>query len=113
MLGSQEDYKKEFGETPITKLVRQIVGLDLQAANEAFSEFLTSERLNVNQIKFVKLIVDYAVKNGMLEKKVLQEDPFRSLGSISELFRDNIKDVKTILQTIDTINRNAEEITSA
>jgi len=27
-LGTQEDYKKEFGDTPIAKLVRQIVGLD-------------------------------------------------------------------------------------
>lgn len=112
-LGTQDDYKKEFGETPITKLVRQIVGLDIQAANDAFSEFLSEERLNVNQIKFVKLIIDYVVKNGMLEKQVLQEDPFRSLGSISELFRDNINDVRKIIQTIDDINRNAEEIAGA
>ncbi|MFS0824794.1 DEAD/DEAH box helicase family protein [Bacillus sp. 1P02SD] len=112
-LGTQEDYKKEFGETPITKLVRQIVGLDQQAANEAFSEFLSEERLNVNQIKFVKLIIDYVVKNGMLEKQVLQEDPFRSLGSISELFQDNLSDVRKIIQTIDDINRNAEEIAGA
>ncbi|SHR24214.1 type III restriction enzyme, res subunit [Mycobacteroides abscessus subsp. abscessus] len=112
-LGTQDDYKKEFGETPITKLVRQIVGLDLQAANDAFSEFLSEEKLNLNQIKFVKLIIDYVAKNGMLEKQVLQEDPFRSLGSISELFKDNISDVRKIIQTIDDINRNAEEIAGA
>src|SRR5699024_1412083 len=84
-LGSREDYEKEFGNTPITKLVRQIVGLDKQAVNEAFSEFLSEERLNANQIKFVKLIIDYVAKNGYLEKAVLQQDPFRSLGSVSEL----------------------------
>jgi type I restriction enzyme R subunit len=49
-LGTREDYEKEYGDTPITKLVRQVVGLDLQAAHEAFSEFLTNERLNQNQI---------------------------------------------------------------
>lgn len=112
-LGTQEDYKKEFGETPITKLVRQIVGLDQQAANEAFSEFLSEERLNVNQVKFVKLIIDYVVKNGMLEKQVLQEDPFRALGSISELFRDNIDDAKKIIQVIDEINSNTEKFVGA
>lgn len=107
-LGTKEDYEKEFGDTPITRLVRQIVGLDKQAVNEAFSEFLTSEKLNVNQIKFVKLITDYVVKNGYLEKQVLQQDPFRALGSVSELFRDNIGDVKGILSVVDEINANSD-----
>lgn len=112
-LGTEDDYKKEFGDTPITKLVRQIVGLDQQAANEAFSEFLNEEKLNVNQVKFVKLIIDYVVKNGTLEKRVLQEDPFRSLGSVTELFRDNIDDVRGIIGVIDMINRNTEEFEGA
>ncbi|MGG1073161.1 DEAD/DEAH box helicase family protein [Priestia megaterium] len=108
-LGTEDDYKREFGDTPITKLVRQIVGLDQQAANEAFSAFLNEEKLNVNQIKFVKLIINYVVKNGTLEKKVLQEDPFRSFGSVTELFKDNIDDVRGIIGVIDSINRNTEE----
>ena len=86
-LGTREDYEKEYGDTPVTKLVRQIVGLDLQAANAAFSEFLTNEQLNVNQARFVKLIVDYVVKNGIMDKRVLQEEPFKTVGSIVELFR--------------------------
>jgi len=77
------------------------------------SEFLNEEKLNVNQIKFVKLIIDYVVKNGTLEKKVLQEDPFRSLGSVTELFRDNIDDVRGIIGVIDSINRNTEEFEGA
>ena len=112
-LGTQEDYKKEYGDTPITKLVRQIVGLDQQAANQAFSEFLNEEKLNANQLRFVKLIVNYVVKNGTLEKYVLQEDPFRSLGSVTELFKDNIEDVRGIVRVIDMINRNTEEIEGA
>lgn len=112
-LGTQEEYKKEFGDTPIAKLVRQIVGLDQQAANEAFSEFLNEEKLNVNQLRFVKLIIDYVMKNGTLEKKVLQEDPFRALGSVTELFRDNIEDVRGIIRVIDRINRNAEDTAGA
>ena len=112
-LGTQEDYKKEFGDTPIAKLVRQIVGLDQQAANEAFSEFLNEEKLNVYQLRFVKLIINYVVKNGTLEKKVLQEDPFRALGSVTELFRDNIEDVRGIIRIIDTINPYVDEVEGA
>jgi type I restriction enzyme R subunit len=112
-LGTKEDYEKDFGDTPVTKLVRQIVGLDPQAANTAFSEFLSEEQLNLNQIRFVKLIVDYVVKNGTLDKKVLQQEPFKTVGSIVELFRDNMDDAKRIIGVIDEINRNAEVITGA
>ncbi|MGB3926454.1 MAG: DEAD/DEAH box helicase family protein [Caldicoprobacterales bacterium] len=110
-LGSREDYEREYGDTPITKLVRRIVGLDRHAVNEAFSEFLSEERLNLNQIRFVQLIIDYIVKNGMLEdKSVLVGEPFRQLGSITSLFRENIDDVKRIMAIVDEINKNCEII---
>lgn len=112
-LGSKEEYKNEFGDTPVTRLVRQIVGLDRGAVNTAFSEFLSEERLNAKQIKFVRIIIDYVVTNGYLEKKVLQQDPFRTLGSVSELFEDNIQDVRRILRIIDSINENVDTIEGA
>lgn len=112
-LGTREDYEKDFGDTPITKLVRQIVGLDPQAANAAFSEFLSEERLNLHQVRFVKLIVDYVIKNGTLDKKVLQQEPFKTVGSIIELFKDNMDDARRIIGIIDEINKNAEEIAGA
>ncbi|WP_341300880.1 DEAD/DEAH box helicase family protein [Lysinibacillus sp. FSL H8-0500] len=109
-LGSKEQYEKDFGQTPITKLVRNIVGLDRQAALEEFSEFLSEERLNMQQAKFVELIVDYVVKNGILDKQVLQQDPFRTLGSLTSLFKENMGDVRSIIAIIDQINANAEFI---
>lgn len=109
-LGSKEQYEKDFGGTPITRLVRNIVGLDRQAAMEEFSEFLSEERLNIQQAKFVELIVNYVVKNGTLDKQVLQQDPFRTLGSITSLFRNNMGDVKRIISIIDKINNNSESI---
>jgi type I restriction enzyme R subunit len=108
-LGSKDDYEREYGDTPITKLVRRVVGLDRQAANEAFSEFLSEEKLNLNQIRFVSLIIDYIVKNGMLEdKSVLVGEPFRQLGSIATLFRENNDDIKRIMEIVDEINKNSE-----
>ncbi|WP_241139001.1 DEAD/DEAH box helicase family protein [Bacillus mycoides] len=109
-LGSKEQYEKDFGDTPITRLVRNIVGLDRQAAMGEFSEFLSEERLNIQQAKFVELIVDYVVKNGTLDKQVLQQDPFRTLGSITSLFKHNMGDVKGIIGIIDRINNNSEFI---
>ncbi len=107
-LGSQSDYAKEFGETPVTKLVRNLVGLDREAANEAFSEFLNDEQLNTAQIHFIKLIVDYIVKNGLIDNNiVLTEDPFRSVGNIVELFGENIEVRNRLLGKIKEIKENA------
>lgn len=110
-LGSKAEYYKEFGEMPVGKLVRKIVGLDRGAANEAFSAFLSEERLNSNQIHFVKLIVDYIVTNGMIEdNKVLMEEPFRSLGSITTLFSDKMQDVRELMGVIASVKSNCEDI---
>lgn len=110
-LGTRTDYEKEFGDTPIGRLVRKIVGLDREAVNETFSEFLSEEKLNVNQIRFVKLIIDYVVKNGMIEDKaVLMQEPFRSVGSITSLFKDDMDVAKKIMDIVDEIKKNSEEI---
>lgn len=112
-LGSQKDYEKLYGDTPISKLVRKLVGLDRMAANEAFSQFLSNEKLNEKQIKFVKLIVDYVVANGVMEnRRVLMEDPFRTLGSITDIF-ENRSDTSALLGIIDEINKNCELVVGA
>lgn len=110
-LGSKEDYIKEYGDTPVGRLVRRIVGVDRVAVNEAFSEFLTEECLNINQIRFVNLIVDYIAANGNIDdNKVLMEEPFRSVGSITTLFKDEMRTAKRIMEVVEDIKRNSEEI---
>ena len=51
-LGNEQDYKREFGETPFGLLVRRIAKLDHEAAMEAFSEFINDQSLNQRQIAF-------------------------------------------------------------
>ena len=110
-LGSKEDYIKEYGDTPIGRLVRKIVGVDRAVVNEAFSEFLTKEHLNINQIHFVKLIVDYIVANGNIDdNRVLTKEPFRALGSITTLFKDDMQIANRIMKVVADIKRNSEEI---
>lgn len=109
-LGSKADYIKEYGDTPVGRLVRRIVGVDRAAVNEAFSEFLKEERLNINQIRFVNLIVDYIAANGNIDdNKVLMEEPFRSVGSITTLFKDDMRTAKRIMEVVADIKRNSEE----
>lgn len=52
---------------------------------------MSEERLNINQMRFVNLIVDYIVANGNIEdNKVLMGEPFKSVGSITTLFKDDM-----------------------
>lgn len=108
-LGSKEDYQKEYGDTPIGKLVRRIVGVEREVVNQAFSEFLSEERLNINQIRFVRLIIDYIVENGNIEdNKLLMEEPFRSAGSIVTLFKEDMSTAKEILDVVAQIRSNSD-----
>lgn len=110
-LGSKADYENEYGDTPVGKMVRRIVGLDREAVNKAFNEFLNEERLNVNQYRFVRLIIDYIVKNGNIEdNKVLTEEPFRSAGSITSLFKNDMATAKQIMMVIKQIQDNSVEV---
>ena len=77
--------------------------------HEAFSKFLSDEHLNVNQIRFVNLIIDYIVANGNIEDNaVLMEEPFRSLGSITALFKDDLGKAKEIMNVVAEIKSNSE-----
>lgn len=110
-LGTKTDYEKEYGDTPIGTLIRKIVGVDREAVNQAFSEFLSEERLNINQIRFVRLIIDYIVANGNIEdNSVLMKEPFKSAGSIVNLFKDDMGTAKRIMAVVDEIKSNSVNV---
>ncbi|MDD4049361.1 MAG: type I restriction-modification enzyme R subunit C-terminal domain-containing protein, partial [Clostridia bacterium] len=106
-IGTKKDYKETYGDEPLAKLVRKIVGLEPKVANEIFSDFLSNESLNKNQMEFVKRIVDFVIKNGIVDKMVLSEHPFNKHGSIANLFEGKIDIAKRIISRIDEINANA------
>ena len=106
-VGTKEDYEAEYGQKPLGELVREIVGLDMNAAKEAFSEFLNDTGLDARQIYFVNQIVEYIVQNGLMKDySVLQEPPFTDQGSVVDLFTD-VSVWCGIRKVIDTINANA------
>ncbi|MBQ2988701.1 MAG: hypothetical protein IJD59_06340, partial [Clostridia bacterium] len=81
--------------------------LDMNAAKEAFAEYLNDITLDADQIYFVNQIVEYVVQNGMMkDMSVLQEAPFTDRGSIVEIFTD-LSLWLGIKRIIDRINANA------
>ncbi len=106
-IGTKEDYEREYGDKPLGEFVRNIVGMDMNAAKEAFSEFQHNTNLDSRQIYFVNQIVEYIVHNGMMtDLSVLQESPFTDQGSIVDIFTD-LSVWNAIRKIIETINGNA------
>ncbi len=106
-VGSKDEYEKEYGHKPLGEFVREIVGLDMNAAKEAFSEFLNDTNLDSRQIYFVNQIVEYIVHNGIMKDlSVLQESPFTDKGSVVEIFTD-LTVWMEIRKVIEQINANA------
>ena len=106
-VGTREEYEQEYGDKPLGEFVRSIVGLDMNAAKEAFSAYLNDVNLDSRQIYFVNQIVEYIVHNGMMKDlSVLQEAPFTDHGSIVEIFPD-LNVWMGIRKVIEQINANA------
>ena len=106
-VGTQQEYEAEYGEKPLGEFVREIVGLDMNAAKAAFAEYLNNTNLDSRQIYFVNQIVEYIVHNGMMKDlSVLQEAPFTDKGSIVEVFTDMTL-WAGIRKVIEQINANA------
>ena len=106
-IGTKQDYENEIGKKPLGEFVREIVGLDMNAAKEAFSAYLSDTNMDSRQIDFVNQIIEYIVHNGMLKDlSVLQESPFTDQGSIVDIFTD-LSVWMGIRGVIDQINANA------
>ena len=106
-VGTKEDYEAEIGSKPLGEFVREIVGLDMKSAKEAFAEYLDETKLDSRQIYFVNQIVEYIVHNGLMKDlSVLQESPFTDKGSVVDVFTD-LTLWLGIRKIIEQVNSNA------
>lgn len=105
-LGTVEDYKREFQDTPFGLLVRKIAKMDYEAANSVFSRFINDQSLTQAQIVFVKKVIDYIAQNGYIENVAeLVKPPFDKPQSFIKLF-DGSKQ-KQIVDLVNGIRDNA------
>lgn len=109
-LGNNKEYAQNFGDTNIIKAVRNIVGLDKNVVSDIFYKYINDNRLNIKQIQFVKLLIDYVIKNGTIDMQKLTEQPFKNVGEVYDLFGNNIDLFKEIREDIESINENAEKL---
>lgn len=108
-LGTAEDYRREFQDTPFGLLVRKVAKLEYEAALAAFSAFIGDQSLSQTQIVFVKKVVDYIAQNGYIENvSELTKPPFDKPQSFIKLFDGSRQ--KQLVELVAQIKENAVKI---
>lgn len=87
--------------------IRSLVGLDRQAAMEAFGGFLDGTVLSSNQIHFVNLIIDELTSNGVVEPARLYEPPYTDLTARGPEALFSAEQVDNIVSILDAVRANA------
>ena len=107
-LESKDRFIKEFGEQPLGKFVRNIIGLDIEVTNKLFADFISQGNLNANQITFIQKIINYLNQNGIIEKQLLTQSPFNEQHDqgVFGIFPEEDK-FETIIKVINQVNLNA------
>jgi len=90
--------------------VRKTVGMDRAALEEAFAEFLQENRLNLQQINFVRRIIDYLAKNGEMIPRDVKKPAFAGMSNVAQLFKGNVGEVSNIFAKVQEVTSNGSEI---
>ena len=86
---------------------RSLVGLDRQAVNNAFAEFLSGGTATRDQIEFVGLVVDHLTSQGIMEPRLLYESPFTDVAPQGPEQVFNEANTTRLFEVIEEINRSA------
>lgn len=66
-IGTKQEFTKAYGEQSLSKFIRSIVGLDIQAAKLAFGEILNNQSLNAQQSRFIDAIINFLNVKGVID----------------------------------------------
>ena len=99
-LGTQEEYTKSTSILNLAAFIRSLVGLNQDAVNKKFGEYLNSNTFNSQQQEFIHTIINYVRENGDIElSDIVNTEPFNNY-DINEMFGTNINAVVEIVNVL-------------
>lgn len=111
--GTKEALMEELGDPqPLGMFIRHIIGLDVNAAKQAFGEFLSRANLRADQIRFIDLIITHLTVNGLIDKRMLAEPPFTELNDQGIFGVFGEEDQDKIISIVDRIQANILPVAS-
>lgn len=101
--GSREQFEQVLGKNPVSKFVRSIVGLEPQAVEKAFSEFLNAGNLSPQQSRFLQLLMKNLSQNGFVETNSLYDSPYSDVHflGVAGVFPQGSERILQILKSMD------------
>ena len=106
-LGSRDEFTRAYGEKPLGAFIRSIVGLDANAAKNAFSTMLEGKTLNAQQIRFMDKVINFFTVKGFIEPSMLFEAPFTDISTSGLVGVFSEGDARKIIEVIERINETA------
>jgi type I restriction enzyme R subunit len=70
------------GAPSLAYFIRSMVGMDREAVQAMFSEYLSDRSLKPAQIRFIEMVIDQLTSRGVMEASALYESPIQLLTSI-------------------------------
>lgn len=105
-MGSKETFLKCYGDSlSLPVFIRSLIGLDRQAVQQAFSQYLTDSNYNEKQIRFIEMVIEQLTKQGIMQSSRLYESPFNQIHyeGIDGIFSE--KDTDEIFEIINHFNQ--------
>lgn len=107
--GDQDDIDRAVESARgLGRFIRSLVGLDRQAVNEAFAEFLGGGTASANQVDFIAMVVKFLTRQGAMEPAQLYEPPFtdKAPQGPDEIFEST--SLNRLVEVIETFNASAD-----
>ena len=102
-IAEQTDLEKVRADGGLGVFVRSLIGLDREAAKQAFDRFQSLRTLSANQIEFLNMIIDHLTERGVMDPGLLYESPFTDLDAmgVEGIFKSgDVVELVDILQDV-------------
>lgn len=99
-LGTKDDYFNVTKEENLAVFIRSIVGIEQEAINQKFSEYLNTNILSAKQQEFVKSIINFVQQNGDITRQdLVEKTPFSDFDVVG-LFNDKIDILLNVINNL-------------
>jgi len=105
--GGTQSLLAEVKSAGLGLFVRSLVGLDREAAMQAFSELVNGSKLTPEQIEFIELVIEELTQNGIVLPERLFEPPFTDINALGPTAVFPPAQVKQIVSVLHDIRARA------